>query len=283
MRRAGVYSGLGAAVAALAIGAWYLHGRGGIPADVTVIAGGDAGRLARAEPVTEGFEAAGMQAAAQLAREQRAVALLVMRHEHLVLEQYGTGGDAEALVDGGGFGAVMAALAAGVAAARNGLPAPKEFDPDGQSQADADRLCAAIARASGVPYPQFLSTWVWRRLNAGPAYYLASTGALSARAGDWLRVAELLLQDGRFEGTQVVPPGWVRRIRLASVQSDVVLLRGPGGTRLWLAPRLQLAILRVGPAGGAVDETRLPALLVDAVHERPAASAPSLSDLVPGH
>lgn len=285
MRRSSTVWRVGLVVAAAAIGAWYWHARDRTPADVMVIAGGDAGGLPRAEAITEGFDTGELQAAAQLAREQQSAALLVMRHEHLVFEQYGAGGGADVLVDGGEFAATLAALAAGIAVAQNGMPAAAVPVPGAEPLSDTDRMAVAIAKASGVSYLQFLSNKIWRPLNAAPAQYSAITGSLSARASDWLRVAALLLQDGRFEGTQVVPRGWVQRIRLPSVDREVFLLRGPGATRLWLVPRLDLAVLRVSAptAVGAVDETRLPGMLVSSVRDRPAASGSTLSDLVPGH
>ena len=33
---------------------------------------------------------------------------------------------------------------------------------------------------------------------------------LRARRGDWMRIAELLVSDGHFQGEQVLPPGWVK-------------------------------------------------------------------------
>ena len=282
------------------------------------VAGGDGGRLPRNDPGAEGFDPAALQSA--LAQEPGARALLVMRHEHLVYEAYGTATDANTLLDGGGFAAALAALAAGVAVTQDGLSLAvlTPFDPPA--------VAGAVASASHMTYAQFLSRNVWQPLNAAPARLLAprpgvssSTGsALSARAIDWLRVAGLLLHDGRFEGTQVVPSGWVARMLprreggseqmgwglypgsaaggAEPFASDgVYYLRGPGATRLWLVPRLDLAILRAtaggdgadgadGVDGGAAgDETRLPNRVIRAVRDRPQSGGVSLRDLVPGH
>ena len=174
-------------------------------------------------------------------------------------------------------------LAAGSAVPEHGLvsPAVEPFDPA--------QLSAAIAAASGRSFPQFLSRNVWQPLNASPARWLEPD--VHARAIDWLRVAELLLHDGRFEGTQVVPPGWVQRVhplRTAPgaepfADSDMYYLRGHGSTRLWLSPRFDLVILSVADQALASDETRLPNMIVRALRERPGVSGTSLNDIVPGH
>lgn len=250
----------------------------------TLIAGGDGGGLPRAAPALEGFDVPALQAVATAAFRQGSNALLIERHGHLVLEQYAHGADASALVAGGELAYTLLIMASGIAAAQHGMimPAPP---------LDSDRLAAAIATASGMSYPQFLSRQVWQPLNAAPARWLSP--GVNARADDWLRVAELLMHDGRFEGTQIVPPGWVaRHANLLSgpgaeplTAGGVTGLRGPGATRLWLVPRFDVAILRVAGApapGGTIDET-LAHTIVSALRDRPATGGASLSDLVPGH
>jgi hypothetical protein len=77
----------------------------------------------------------------------------------------------------------------------------------------------------------------------------------------------------------------------------VVFLRGPGRTRLWMAPALDLAVLLVDDAhqpgqvspgrtqGGsmAFDETRVPNAVFRAVATQQATDASGLGALVPGH
>jgi CubicO group peptidase (beta-lactamase class C family) len=269
----------------LTLAAWYQH-RTRAPQDHgMLIAGGDGGGLPRAEAAAEGFDTVALEAAAALARKQGARALLVTRHEHLVYEQYAAGADADMLVDGGQFAKTLVMLSAGIAVAQNGMavPAVERVEPAS--------LAAAIAQASGLSYPQFLSRNLWQPLNAAPAQWYGAT--LHARASDWLRIAELLLQDGRFEGAQIVPGGWVQRLRKAPEASgaepfaadDVQMLRGPGATRMWLVPHLDLAVLYVGDwsPGAAIDETRLPNTIIRALRDRQSPTGVSLNDLVPGH
>ena len=249
-----------------------------------LIGGGDGGGLPRADASSEGFDPQGFQAAVDWADKQRAGALLVLRHGHLLIERYAGDMDKNSLVEGGsGLSDTVLLLAAGVAASRHGLVMPSE------GPFDATALTVAIAKASGRSYPQFLSRNVWQPLNASAARWSAQ--GMRSRAVDWLRVAELLLHDGRFEGTQVVPPGWVQRLhplRTAPgaepfADRDMVYLRGQGATRLWLAPRFELAILSVAGPTAAPDETRLPNMIVRSLRERPGISGTSLNDLVPGH
>lgn len=269
----------------LVFGAWQWRGRAAVDANAVLVAGGDGGGLPRAAAVTEGFDASALQAAAELARRQSLSELLVMRHEHLVLEQYAGGADAETLVDGGTFANTVVMLAAGIGVAQYGLAvsALESFEPAA--------LTAAIATASGQSFPRFLSQNLWQPLNAAPAQWSGST--MRARGSDWLRVAGLLLHDGRFEGTQIVPVGWALRIRRPVTAAgaepfaaeDVYFLRGPGATRLWLVPRFEVAILGVGaaPFAGVVDETRLPNSIIRALRDRQSSTGVSLNDLVPGH
>jgi hypothetical protein len=249
-----------------------------------VIAGGDGGGLPRTAPQLEGFDASALQAVTTNAFKQGISALLIMRHGHLVFERYGADADASAPVDGGELASSLLIVAAGIAVAEHGMVMPP-------APIDAGRLAAAIAAASGRSYPSFLSRHIWQPLQAAPAYWTSS--GVSARCADWLRVGELLMHDGRFEGTQVVQPGWIARhtTQLFGPGADStggngsLTLHGPGATRLWLAPRLDVAILRVAaapPPGVAVDET-LARTIINTLRDRPATGGSSLNDLVPGH
>jgi hypothetical protein len=247
------------------------------------VGGGDAGGLPRAQPSAEGFDATPFQAAVDWAGKERVGALLVSRHGHLLIEHYSGDLNGDSLVAGGAMSDALVILSAGIAVPQHGLslPASEPFD--------TAQLSSAIAKASGRSFPQFLSRNVWQPLNAAPARW--SEPELRARAVDWLRVAELLLHDGRFEGTQVVPAGWAARVRLLRTapgaepfaDKDMTYLHGHGATRLWLSPRFDLAILSVSGTAQSADETRLPNMIVRALRERPGVSGTSLNDLVPGH
>ena len=282
-----------------------------VPLAGQAVAGGDGGGLPRATPAEEGMEQAGLDAAGALARSFGARALLVMRHGHLVLEQ-ATGLAAGELVPGGGMGDAVQGLLAGVAVRELGIEAP----PGGLVPA---QFVAAVEREGKLPYATYLSRSVWQPLNAGGALLAGDAAAvargccLAARATDWLRIGALLLDDGRFEGTQVAPPGWAHAM-LQALPADasrgygvwlapaasgaepfaapgVAFLRGPGHTRLWIMPTLGLEVLLVDDpnnagadsAGARFDETRLPNLVIRALRDQQGASASGLDALVPGH
>ena len=133
-----------------------------------------------------------------------------------------------------------------------------------------------------------------------------------ARQGDWIRIGQLLLRDGKYRGEEVIRPGWVALMRApakadpdygAFVQlathtthgsepyaaRDLFAVEGAGGNRLWLVPSLQLAILCTGARAGrdaAWDDARIPNLIIRAARDYvPSAARPGTesSALVPGH
>jgi hypothetical protein len=232
-----------------------------------VVNGGDAGGLPRVPPQEEHLDAAALEDASRDAAAAGLQALIVMRHDYIVYERYGAEVNADSMIDSGAFAQALLALAAGIAAHEDSLALPSlnGFDPA--------RLRAAIEAGARQNYPDYLSLRLWRRLNAAPAWIAVPAAGVAApadccfhaRVRDWLRVATVLLDDGRFEGKAVVPPGWVERMRhpvsangtegfgiqLASAAhgaepfaaEDVFFLRGPGRWRLWLMPTLKLAVL----------------------------------------
>jgi CubicO group peptidase (beta-lactamase class C family) len=277
-----------------------------------IVAGGDAGGLPRSQPSEEHLDANALKAAGEDGAAKGLRALMVLRHGHLVYEAYGHGVDARSEPDLGDFSQVLVALAAGIAVYgdRLALPIRTGFDPG--------QLRDAIQSASHQTYPEYLSQHLWRRLNAAPAWIDTAQDApvpadccFHARLLDWMRVAEVLVQDGLFEGQQVVPKGWIARMRqpvaadglrgfgvsLARsahgaenfAADEVFFLRGPGHWRLWLVPDLKLAVLFGADAEGADtqawDETRVLNLVLRSVSDpvNPSDPASRLKGLVPGH
>jgi hypothetical protein len=192
--------------------------------------------------------------------------------------------------------------------------------------ADPDLLALIIERATKQRYAQYVSQVLWRQIGAADAWMsLDRPGGnvrvdrgFVVRQGDWIRVAELLLKNGNYQGDEVLVPRWVPTllqparsnpdygsyIRLGSARvapgttpyatSDVHLVGG-GGNRLWIVPSLQIAILRTGAppvsAKGVAsaedwDDARIPNLIIRAVRDFvPPAARPGsdLSKLVPNH
>ena len=287
-----------------------------------LVSGGDAGGMPRVPPLEEHLDGAALEDASRDAAADGLQALIVLRHGYIVYERFGHGYDAGTVIDSGAFAQVLLALAAGIEAHDDNLPLQSlnGFDPV--------RVRDAIEAGTRQSYPDYLSLRLWRRLNAASAWIgVPDTGAAGsagaaaikatapadccfhARLLDWLRVAGVLLDDGRFEGKAVVPPGWVERMRrpvsasghegfgveLASAAhgaeafaaDDVFFLRGPGRWRLWLVPTLNLGVMFGSASEGtpAWDETRLPNLVIRAVSEGvpQRGSGSQLQQLVPGH
>ncbi len=301
--------GVIAALGVLGLGLWHLAQR---PATAGIeVPGGDGGGLPRAQAESEGFDAAALQEVVHYARRSGAQALLVTRHAHLLVEHYDAGLDQNSAIDTGRFAELLVALAAGIALQADALPQDLRL----LDATAADRLARQIATASQLSYPQFLSRNIWQPLNAARAHFLLSSPAatlnagccLAARSSDWLRVAELLIADGRFEGTQVLPTGWAQRVLRPSAEDpgrafgvwlaasahgaepfvahDVFFLRGVGRTHLYVAPRLAIAILLLDTraATGEDDETRLPNMVFRALRAGPADDRQKIDELVPGH
>jgi CubicO group peptidase (beta-lactamase class C family) len=283
-----------------------------------VVNGGDGGGIPRVQPKEVQLDAAALEAASRDAAADRLQALVVMRNDYIVYERYSHGIDADSMIDSGGFAQALLGLLVGIAARDDklALQSLNRFDPVA--------LRAAIEAGTRQSYPEYLSLRLWRRLNAARAWIALPAAdarapadcCFHARVRDWLRVATVLLDDGRFEGKAVVPPGWVERMRRPVSASgtegfgielapaargtegfatdDVFFLRGPGRWRLWMMPTLKLAVL-FGSASEAAaasanaappwDETRLPNLVVRALSELPRRGSvgTQLQQLVPGH
>jgi len=182
---------------------------------------------------------------------------------------------------------------------------------------DPDLLGYVIQSATGQPYAEYVSQAIWARVGAGDASLLldgpggnahVDTGFF-ARQGDWLRVAELLLQNGNYQGDEVIVPRWVPQllqpvkgnpnygsyVRLGAhaapgmspfATNDVFVVEG-GGNRMWLVPSLQIAILRTGNQPSSDwDDGRIPNLIIRGAHDFiPPAARPGadIRQLVPNH
>jgi CubicO group peptidase (beta-lactamase class C family) len=184
--------------------------------------------------------------------------------------------------------------------------------------ADPDLLALVIQKATGQSYYEYVSHSIWARIGAGDAaMWLDHPGGAAhvdrgffARQGDWLRIAELLLRNGNYQGDEVVVPRWVlqlleparsnsnygayiRRGNRAApgmtpyIADDVFLVSG-AGNRLWLVPSLQLAILRTGGTSSNADwdDGRIPNFIIRGTRDFvPPAARPGadIRQLVPNH
>ncbi|MFZ0007279.1 MAG: serine hydrolase [Steroidobacteraceae bacterium] len=217
--------------------------------------------------------------------------------------------------------AMRARFGTDVAAAALAEPLPGEPGKIWAPQsADPQLLALVLEHATGERYARYLSEALWRRIGAGDAWlWLDRPGGtphadccMLARQGDWIRVAELLLRDGNYRGSEVIHPGWVQLMRAPArgnpdygmyvrlgahvpagiepyAAGDTYLVDGGGGNRLWLVPSMQIAVLIMGGmprAGHPADEARIPNLVVTGARDfvpRAAHPGADISAIVPGH
>ena len=169
---------------------------------------------------------------------------------------------------------------------------------------NTDVLGWVIARATGRPVHELLSERIWRRLGAEQDAYMTvdSTGTPFAGGGlntglrDLARFGEMLRNNGRFNGQQILPKAVVDGIRqggdkqkFAKAGYDLLkgwsyrdmwwvthnahgafMARGVHGQRIYVDPKAEMVIVRYAshPTAGnaANDPTTLPAFEALARH-----------------
>jgi len=152
----------------------------------------------------------------------------------------------------------------------------------GESPAElnADILALALATRLQQPFDKLLSERLWGPIGAGEFSLARDARAgccIRARLGDWMRIGEVLANNGVFEGNQLTPPryvslilkptypestmGFFTRVGGTFAAHDVAWLESAGKQRLWIVPSLRLTILRVGdepPGSQGWDEGMIP-------------------------
>lgn len=95
------------------------------------------------------------------------------------------------------------------------------------NNASSELVAVVIERATGRRYAEFVSTEVLEPLGAaGGSVWLNREGG-TAHSGccmllpaeSWLRVALLLLDDGRWQGRELLPPGYVAEMKRGTLQN----------------------------------------------------------------
>ena len=167
-----------------------------------------------------------------------------------------------------------------------------------------------IERASGQRLSDYLSEKIWKKIGARDAlFYVDKPGGMVhtdccmwASIRDMVRIGEMLMNKGVFQGRQVMPSGWIeemiqpskanvnygmqlwmgndfveyrpydaRMTTFANYHSepykadDVFYLDGLGKKRLYIIPSKSLVILRTGSNSKEWDDAKLPNLFIEAL------------------
>lgn len=193
------------------------------------------------------------------------------------------------------------------------------FEPAARGQfyyanANTQYLLWAIERATGTPYTKYLSTRLWQPIGAGEArIWLDREGGsprgfccLQASARDWLRVGELIRNQGQWHGASLVPASWVAEMlapsranpnfgwniwrgtpyspkrtygpgipavveaRTPFTRDDTYYVDGSGGQRVYVIPSAELVIVRIGNPRSDWDDSQLPNMVVTSSERVPA-------------
>ncbi|MGE0581946.1 MAG: hypothetical protein AB7P31_07460 [Steroidobacteraceae bacterium] len=257
------------------------------PAPQVPVTGGNVPPMPPLPAAQAQVEAAALEGAAIEAQQHGANALLVVRNSHVIFERYWHGTTFSTPIGAGAWQGVIDDLLAG-ALVEDRKPLHGDATPDR----------AAIARAAGVTYEAYLAKRLWRPIGAFDAVLAPR---LRAAQGDWLRIGELLANDGVYLGEEIVRPGWTRQVLErhavagaappSPATKDLYHLPGADGASLWVVPSLRLVILRTGGEIGAGDgrgDARIPELVLRGVMDRPRPTAggegtPDPAIFVPAH
>lgn len=164
---------------------------------------------------------------------------------------------------------------------RTALGFPQRHEPGGffnVSPANTQLAAVILERMTGIQYEKYLDEKLWRPLGAGRAELQLDRRAgmpaahccWRATARDVLRVANLLVTDGKAGDRQVLPPGWVAEMARPSRVSagtglqltrsmlggvEVLGSADDSGSAFWVLPSRGLVIVHIaGPGGGPIAD-----------------------------
>lgn len=174
----------------------------------------------------------------------------------------------------------------------------------GYKTVNADALGWLVARTTGASVADLLSARIWTRLGMErEAFYTVDSigtpfagGGFNATLRDLARLGQLMLDEGRWDGAQVVPSAAIDRIRRGGRQDTFAkagyahlagwsyggmwwvshddhgayAARGVHGQTIWIDPTADMVIVRFAShpvaANAASDPTSLPAFRAVAEH-----------------
>lgn len=193
--------------------------------------------------------------------------------------------------------------------ARTALNIPS-VNPPGQAfdynNVNTQVLAIVLQRATGIAYPQYLSTRLWQPLGASdgnvwldrPRGTAKTFCCFFATTRDWARVGQMLLNQGRVGQTQVLPADWLQQMLRPSpheptfgthiwikartpdypnvdqaatepfLADDTFYLDGRDLQRVYVIPSAELVVVRMGEWPPNWNDSVIPNLLVEALREK---------------
>ncbi|MEO8307764.1 MAG: hypothetical protein ABI616_06955 [Pseudomonadota bacterium] len=295
-----------------------------------VIKGGEGGAVPVASPEVEGLYPQAVSDAVSAAKKQGASALVVHRHGHRVTAYFANGKDGSTLLAGGQLSPALMMLATGaladsrqvdfdqaIATVKAASSSPRWRNPwsaAARSQFSLSAPPAVLTKDLEGSLANTLSLRIWQPLQAGDAFLWGTDDShvrldccVAARLDDWMRVGDLLLRQGEYEGSRIVSVDWMRRVMAIDEngKSHPVWMATAGalagdeppaahetfwfdlqpGVRLWLLPRRGLSILVWAADAQQARDTTIPNLLIRGLVEQSVAPGANtnISDIVPGH
>lgn len=127
---------------------------------------------------------------------------------------------------------------------------------------ETDVLAFCMERATGKRLPQLISELLWQPMGAAesacftvdPAGYALANGGLNSTLRDYARFGSLYLNDGHFNGRQIVPTSWIRATQTGdhALFGDPYTLTSPNGAyrnQFWIDDVSRRAIMCRGVFG----------------------------------
>ncbi len=272
---------------------------------------------------------AALAQARDVSGEQQLYAFVVHRHGHAVLEYFGGARERGAQVSGGELSALPFALAVGVLADagrvdfKTALQGIREAAPQSagwrnpwsaaaHSRFNLRAAPALLLKDAEGGVANTISQRVWMPLHADDAWLWGKDdGALRvdccmvAQVADWVRLGDLLLGQGTYQGERIVSPDWIRELLAVDAQGrahpvwlgaqqqwsgdeppharDTYWFDLAPDMRLWLVPRRGIAMLAWG-RGDKARDTLIPNIILRGLTDQaPAITGGGLNELVPGH
>lgn len=180
-------------------------------------------------------------------------------------------------------------------------------NPPGQffsyNNVNSQVLAIVLERATGIAYPDYLSSRLWQPLGANDAgIWLDRPGGMAktfcclfATLRDWAKVGQMLLAQGQFKNSQVIPTDWIQDMLTPSpleptfgkhiwlkartpdmlnvdpaatspfLAEDTFYLDGRDLQRVFIIPSRELVIVRMGENPNNWDDSAIPNALVKAL------------------